>query len=137
MVDGDKSLINKLLWIKMDLTFTESDLTQKHNALLLKYQRAQQANHSQHDIIILLQAKLKEQEGQILELKEKVTRLEADQIYKIEDLLKKQREKLLESMELEKEWRVKAHDNELAKRDIKIKQLEHRLDQINTKVIIK
>jgi len=47
--------------------------------------------------------------------------LEADQIYKIEDLLKKQREKLLESIELEKEWRVKAHDNELAKRDIKIK----------------
>ena len=37
---------------------------------------------------------------------------------------------------MEKEWRVKAHDNELAKKDIKIKQLENCIEKINSKTKI-
>ena len=73
----------------MDLTFTESDLRLRHNALLLKYKREKQVNQNTQFVVTMLKDKLKENDVQILELKEKVVRLETDQVYKIEDLLKK------------------------------------------------
>ena len=68
-----------------------------------------------------------------MELKEKVVSLEAGQIHEVDDLLKKQKEKLLESIDIEREWRTKAHDIELTKRDIHIKQLEHQLEAMKSK----
>ena len=46
-----------------------------------------------------------------------MTLMETDQASSVEDLLKKQRERMNKNFEIERSWMVKAHDNELARKD--------------------
>ena len=53
----------------------------------------------------------------ITELTDKMTLKETDQASIVEEQLKKQRERLNKNFEIERSWMVKAHDNELARKD--------------------
>jgi hypothetical protein len=118
----------------MDKEAAAEDADAQLKKLEQKYLKAKRARDTQHDVIFLLNDRLKEQELKIIELKERVVRLEADQVHKVEELLAKQKEKLLASIELEREWRAKAHDNELAKRDLHIKQLKCKMEIMSSRL---
>ena len=48
-----------------------------------------------------------------MELEDKVALLETDQANKVEELLRKQRERATKNFEMEQSWLIKAHENEL------------------------
>ena len=62
-----------------------------------------------------------------------MTSSEADQSKKVEELLRKQRERTTKNFEIEQSWLVKAHDNEIARKDNRILELENQLEYMDRK----
>jgi hypothetical protein len=58
------------------------------------------------------------------ELEDKVARLEADQAYKVEEQLRKQRERTAKNFDMEQSWLIKAHENALVERNNRIRELQ-------------
>ena len=69
-----------------------------------------------------------------MELEDKVALMEADQAHKVEELLRKQRERTTKNFEMEQSWLIKAHESALVERENRIKELELKLKILNEKL---